>query len=124
MIKTSLIYIFTSIESLFHQMLVRTIKWTQSTNIPPPKLYYRRGKFILDDQHLLILTASSMKYARMKVQIIRNNPNNNTTTNSTPTTNSSNNNKNQDEANPQLADPTVVAKVTFLKEKLFKLMFF
>ena len=62
------------LESLFHQILVRTIKWTQSNYSSTPKLYYRRGKFVLDDQHLLILTASSMKYARMKVQIIRNNP--------------------------------------------------
>jgi hypothetical protein len=105
------------LESLFHQILVRTIKWTQSNHVSSPKLYYRRGKFIVDDQHLLILTASSMKYARMKVQIIRNNPN---ATNPTaipppplppPTTNSANN-KPQDELNPQLADPAVVAKVS------------
>ncbi|CAM4871739.1 unnamed protein product [Rotaria socialis] len=109
-------------ESLFHQILVRTIKWTQSTNVPPPKLYYRRGKFILDDQHLLILTALSMKYARMKVQIIRNNPNiTNTTTSNTATTmnsNNNNNNKNQDEINPQLADPAIVAKVRKFLESL------
>ncbi|CAF0968340.1 unnamed protein product [Adineta steineri] len=110
-------------ESLFHQILVRTIKWTQSNNVPSPKLYYRRGKFILDDQHLLILTASSIKYARMKVQIIRNNPNttaNNTTTTTTSnnSNNSSNNNKNQDEINPQLADPAVVAKVRKFLESL------
>ncbi|CAF2734105.1 unnamed protein product [Rotaria sp. Silwood2] len=103
-------------ESLFHQILVRTIKWTQSNNVPSPKLYYRRGKFILDDQHLLILTASSMEYARMKVQIIRNNPNinNNNPTNTTTT----NNNKNQDEVNPQLADPPIVAKVRKFLELL------
>lgn len=44
----------------------------------------------------------------MKVQIIRNNVN--SSTNNSPTTNN-NNNKPQDEINPQLADPTVVAKV-------------
>ena len=110
---------FVFLESLFHQILVRTIKWTQTNNHPSPKLYYRRGKFILDDQHLLILTASSMKYARMKVQIIRNNPN--SSPNNTPTTT---NNKNQDEINPLLADPAIVARVrTFIDFILHFYMF-
>jgi hypothetical protein len=47
-----------------------------------------------------------MKYARMKVQIIRNNPNtNNTTTNNEP--------------NFQLADSIIVAKVSFYFRKKF-----
>jgi hypothetical protein len=53
----------------------------------------------------------------MKVQIIRNNSN--TTLNNTPTTTTTitsntntNNNKIQDEINPQLADPAIVAKVS------------
>lgn len=54
-------------ESLFHQILVRTTKWTQTATTPSPKFSFRRGKFVLDDQHILILTASSMRYARMKV---------------------------------------------------------
>jgi len=99
------------VESLFHQILVRTIKWTQSNHVSSPKLYYRRGKFILDEQHSLILTASSMKYARMKVQIIRNNSTINN--NSTPPTATNNNTvtKPHDELNSQLADPIIVAKV-------------
>jgi hypothetical protein len=109
--------IFIFLESLFHQILVRTIKWAQLNHASSPKLYYRRGKFILDDQHLLILTASSMKYARMKVQIIRNNPNSNTnnTTTTTPNNNNNSNTKPSDEINPQLVDPTIVAKVSFYK---------
>ncbi len=103
------------LESLFHQILVRTIKWTQTNHVLPPKLYYRRGKFILDDQHLLILTSSSMKYARLKVQIIRNNPNLNTTIPTTTT-------KSQDEINPQLADPAVVAKVSFYRFNKFLIL--
>ncbi|CAF1470691.1 unnamed protein product [Adineta ricciae] len=111
-------------ESLFHQILVRTIKWTQSHHASSPKLNYRRGKFLLDDHHLLILTASSMKYARMKVQIIRTDiataiPNPTTTTAAASSNNSNNsNNKNQDEINPQLADPVVVAKVRKFLESL------
>ncbi|UJR31332.1 hypothetical protein I4U23_018830 [Adineta vaga] len=108
-------------ESLFHQILVRTIKWTQLNHVSTPKLYYRRGKFILDDQHLLILTASTMKYSRMKVQIIRTNPNtmtNNSTTTPNITTIASNSTKNQDEVNPQLADPVIVAKVRKFLESL------
>jgi len=107
-----LIRILFYLESLFHQILVRTIKWTQTNHVLPPKLYYRRGKFILDDQHLLILTSSSMKYARMKVQIIRNNSNSNITI---PTTTTNNTTKSQDEINPQLADPAIVAKVSFYR---------
>jgi hypothetical protein len=52
-----------------------------------------------------------MKYARMKVQIIRNNPNSNP--NIPPTTTNNNTTKSQDEINPQLADPAIVAKVSF-----------
>lgn len=63
-----------------------------------------------------------MKYARMKVQIIRTNPNINNPTSTSTTTNNNNNNsssssssgnsnRNQDDVNPQLADPTIVAKV-------------
>jgi len=113
------------LESLFHQILVRTIKWTQTNHVLPPKLYYRRGKFILDDQHLLILTASSMKYARMKVQIIRNNPNSNTNNTTTTTTNNNNNSntKPSDEINPQLVDPTIVAKVSFYKFHISRIFF-
>ena len=93
-------------ESLFHQILVRTIKWTQLTYASSPKLSYRRGKFNLDDQHQLILSASSMKYARMKVQILRTDPsaNNPLPTNATTS-------KSHEETNQQLADPTIVAKV-------------
>ncbi len=55
-----------------------------------------------------------MKYARMKIQIIRNNPN----TNNTPPTTTNSNTKPPDEQNPQLADPIVVAKVSiFLLNK-------
>ncbi len=61
-----------------------------------------------------------MKYARMKVQIIRNNPN--SSPNNTPTTT---NNKNQDEINPLLADPAIVAKVrTFIDFILHFYVFF
>jgi hypothetical protein len=56
-----------------------------------------------------------MKYAQMKVQIIRNNPN---TNNTPPTTTTNSNTKPPDELNPQLADPIVVAKVSiFLLNK-------
>ena len=106
---------FFFLESIFHQILVRTIKWTQLNHVAAPKLYYRRGKFIVDDQHLVILTVSSMKYARMKVQIIRNNPNNGNPI--TPVTTNVNTSKSHDEVNLQLADPTVVAKVSFFVVK-------
>ncbi|CAF0933242.1 unnamed protein product, partial [Didymodactylos carnosus] len=59
-------------ESLFHRILVRTIRWTQSQNTSQtPKLHYKRGRFFLDDDHDLILTSAPIRYARMKVQIIR-----------------------------------------------------
>jgi hypothetical protein len=50
----------------------------------------------------------------MKVQIIRNNPNatNPTTSSATTTTSNNTSNKPQDELNPLLADPTVVARVS------------
>ena len=54
-----------------------------------------------------------MKYARMKVQILRTNPN--STSNNSPTTT---NNKPQDEVNSQLVDPSIVAKVRKFLESL------
>jgi hypothetical protein len=59
-----------------------------------------------------------MKYARMKVQIIRNNPNSNPNIPPT-TTNNNNTTKSQDEINPQLADPAIVAKVSFYRFNKF-----
>ena len=65
-----------------------------------------------------------MKYARMKVQIIRNNSNATSTTTMPATTASNNNsNKPQDELNPQLADPTVVAKVSSFYERDIRFLF-
>ncbi len=103
-------------ESLFHQILVRTIKWSQTNHVSTPKLSYRRGKFLLDDQHVLILTASSMKYARMKIQILRNN----STSTNTITTANNNNNKSQEELNSQLADPAIVAKVSYIQRNIVR----
>lgn len=98
------------LESLFHQILVRTIKWTQSNNNSTADLYYRRGKFLLDDQHLLILTVLSMKYARMKVQILRLTP---PVTTSTGLTSSTGNTTAREEPTALLADTALVAKVAF-----------
>jgi hypothetical protein len=55
----------------------------------------------------------------MKVQIIRNNPNPNPI--NTPTTT---NTKTQDEINPQLPDPTIVAKVRAFIFRLSRLSIF
>lgn len=54
-----------------------------------------------------------MKYARMKVQITRTNPPANI---SIPTNNTTN--KSHEETNQQLADPTIVAKVSFYRNKI------
>ena len=55
-----------------------------------------------------------MKYARMKVQIMRSNSNINANySTNTANNNNNNNNKNQYDINLQLADPTIVAKVSF-----------
>jgi len=115
MFSVKFISLFDFVESLFHQILVRTIKWTQTNHGSSPKLSYRRGKFLLDDQHILILTASSMKYARMKVQILRMNSNTNTNNSPSSTTNQT---KTQDENNTQLADPNLVAKIRKFLESL------
>ena len=49
-----------------------------------------------------------MKYARMKVQILRTNPPANSSLSNNTTTN-----KSHEEINQQLADPAMVAKVSF-----------
>ena len=73
---------------------------------------------MLDDQHILILTSSTMKYARIKVQIIRNS----VATNGklVHLTTNNHNNENHDDMNSELPEPILVAKVSLIKIVKYK----
>ncbi|CAH1772434.1 unnamed protein product [Owenia fusiformis] len=58
-------------DGLFHRMLCRAVRWSQESGGYEPKIYHRLARFFIDPEHDFVLEMQPMKFARMKVTILR-----------------------------------------------------
>ncbi|RMZ96122.1 neuralized PATS1 [Brachionus plicatilis] len=62
-------------EILFHRIITRTARWTLMKNgsdvNKSVKLYSNTARFYLDEKHDFVIELAPIKYARIKIQIIR-----------------------------------------------------
>ena len=68
-------FVSSSLESLFHRILTRTARWTllkAGANWQTAvKLFYRKARFYLDENHDFILEMAPLRYARIRIQVVR-----------------------------------------------------
>ncbi|XP_064624651.1 uncharacterized protein LOC135486079 [Lineus longissimus] len=58
-------------DGLFQRILTRAIRWSQENDGRDPRLYYRKARLFLDQEHDFIIEMEHMKLARIRVTVIR-----------------------------------------------------
>ena len=55
-------------DGLFHRILTRAVRWCQEQGGREPRLFYRRARFYVNEEHDALLEMAPARYARIKVQ--------------------------------------------------------